>query len=1180
MVRVTLTLCALGLFAVLATVDAQVATRTVGQLQSDASPAQNLSTKNGQILQMQDRQAIDPARLSVQSMNVLSADRTTGLDPALAAREGHRTAPAPTLAFGGPCPCPAGATVEAEACGDEDNDGCSAGFCGLSGFVPVSSGDVRCGTVFADGGMRDLDYYSITFAEVTTLTLDITSSFPATTFVAEDPAGDCSTLLILDTVNTDSCISDTFEITLRAGTYYVVIAAGDAAGGIFDGITCAGGDNEYSIEFNAVSADCLGVCTGQAELEACGTGTNDGCVGVGAVAAESLATGVTVCGTTSTDAGADVDYYEFEVFATEEVTLNVNSEVPTLFAIATANCIDPGTGVFAPEFFCGTGTDAGGCNGGSVSAILSPGTYYALIGAGDGFGFFIDGVACTDAGNGYEMTINTAAPVAPCSVIAVGTTALEPEACGDDTNGGCNSPGGILDTTVIDETSPQVIEGTAFADCGLRDLDWYVFTLFSDQSIDFSLSSEMPMAATILSSGGGVALDCGALFIAGNVNSQDCVTASDTINLVAGEYIMLVLPENADGTPMFDGFPCGYSNDYVLTTEFGPLTGPGCTVTCPGGSTFESELCGDSDNDGCIGVDFFSEDIGTDPSGSFCGQLIADTTRDFDVYTFTLSAATEVSFDLSANLPTSISIAQQACALGGWFVDCDDMDIAFNPGDCSTTSGTSQILLPGVYEMIVTTGGSVFGICPTPNPAIFSGFPCGTSNDYTFTISIGSTPDCFFPTGGVTADCAAGTIDLDLLASSCYNDIFYELTDPSGTVTSGTINGPIAAGDAILESVPVTAPGVYDIAITANCCNGDTDQGFAAVGYFPYNGETDIIVTGDLAAGCIDSTTALKDSLEAAGRTVLVIDLLSIDFSTWECGTTLDSSNNIWVQLGSFPNNLALFAAEGQAMVDYMTLQGVDIFIEGGDVWGFDALTPFADFDGVAGRSTDIGIIPDGDDSFTQMNGVPATNLDTSGFGTVDYNQDSNNPLLGDFDWTDQLLPSGDPVALEDEPAGSLSELIWTNSDDSGTGEAPYGAGIAYAPVEPDFGSVIAQSFEFGGFAASQDDLAVAYLGFFAGGGTTGPLFRRGDSNNDGGFDISDAVFTLAALFTAGSPSPACADAGDANDDGGYDISDAVYTLASLFTAGAPAPVAPGPGTCGEDPTMDGLGCNNEDNCP
>ncbi|MGQ9590279.1 MAG: hypothetical protein ACUVYA_08290 [Planctomycetota bacterium] len=65
--------------------------------------------------------------------------------------------------------------------------------------------------------------------------------------------------------------------------------------------------------------------------------------------------------------------------------------------------------------------------------------------------------------------------------------------------------------------------------------------------------------------------------------------------------------------------------------------------------------------------------------------------------------------------------------------------------------------------------------------------------------------------------------------------------------------------------------------------------------------------------------------------------------------------------------------------------------------------------------------------------------------------------------------------------------------------------------------------------------------------------FRRGDSNADGRFDLSDPIATLSVLFLGGEP-VSCRDAADSNDDGSIDISDALYTLLHLFAGGPPEP--------------------------
>ena len=88
---------------------------------------------------------------------------------------------------------------------------------------------------------------------------------------------------------------------------------------------------------------------------------------------------------------------------------------------------------------------------------------------------------------------------------------------------------------------------------------------------------------------------------------------------------------------------------------------------------------------------------------------------------------------------------------------------------------------------------------------------------------------------------------------------------------------------------------------------------------------------------------------------------------------------------------------------------------------------------------------------------------------------------------------------------------------------------------------------------------------------TGGTYFLRGDTNEDGFLNISDAIATLAYLFQGGLR-PACLDSADANDDGKVDLTDAVYTLIFLFMSGEPIPAPyPLPGT---DLTPDDLPCS------
>ncbi len=83
-------------------------------------------------------------------------------------------------------------------------------------------------------------------------------------------------------------------------------------------------------------------------------------------------------------------------------------------------------------------------------------------------------------------------------------------------------------------------------------------------------------------------------------------------------------------------------------------------------------------------------------------------------------------------------------------------------------------------------------------------------------------------------------------------------------------------------------------------------------------------------------------------------------------------------------------------------------------------------------------------------------------------------------------------------------------------------------------------------------------------------LFIRGDANDDGGVDISDAIALLKYLYL-GSDEPPCHSAADGNDDGALDVSDAIFVLSHLFLGQAePPPPFPEPGV---DPTPDALPC-------
>ncbi len=84
-------------------------------------------------------------------------------------------------------------------------------------------------------------------------------------------------------------------------------------------------------------------------------------------------------------------------------------------------------------------------------------------------------------------------------------------------------------------------------------------------------------------------------------------------------------------------------------------------------------------------------------------------------------------------------------------------------------------------------------------------------------------------------------------------------------------------------------------------------------------------------------------------------------------------------------------------------------------------------------------------------------------------------------------------------------------------------------------------------------------------------FFRRGDANEDGKMDLSDAVFVVERLFVVQEPI-VCSDSADATDDGLVDVTDVIKITAYLFLGFEPPP--PPFSECGLDPTEDGLSCD------
>ena len=95
--------------------------------------------------------------------------------------------------------------------------------------------------------------------------------------------------------------------------------------------------------------------------------------------------------------------------------------------------------------------------------------------------------------------------------------------------------------------------------------------------------------------------------------------------------------------------------------------------------------------------------------------------------------------------------------------------------------------------------------------------------------------------------------------------------------------------------------------------------------------------------------------------------------------------------------------------------------------------------------------------------------------------------------------------------------------------------------------------------------------------GDPGPaeVFRRGEVNDDGNQDLTDAIVILTHLFLGGREI-LCLDSADVNDDGRVDIADPIRLLNYLFAPGGFNIPSPTPNEC--VPAREGY-CERT-NCP
>lgn len=146
--------------------------------------------------------------------------------------------------------CPPEGIPEQEACGDDINGGCDMEP-GSEHFEPIECGTTICGTAWADGGIRDTDWYTLTLTETVRLVIRGEAEFPfeLAIIVPGDP-DPCDGFTIQAIVQAGEGEILTLQLPVRPEEVWVRVS--DSR---HDGNPCGDDDDDYYISVDCQPCD-------------------------------------------------------------------------------------------------------------------------------------------------------------------------------------------------------------------------------------------------------------------------------------------------------------------------------------------------------------------------------------------------------------------------------------------------------------------------------------------------------------------------------------------------------------------------------------------------------------------------------------------------------------------------------------------------------------------------------------------------------------------------------------------------------------------------------------------------------------------------------------------------------------------------------------------------------------
>jgi hypothetical protein len=746
--------------------------------------------------------------------------------------------------------CSGANSAEVELCGEDLNGGCNDLVNGAVAFADL--GDVICGTYWADGSVRDTDWYEFSLSENKVVSFSVTGNIQTNLFlvgtacpasviaVATGVAGSCDPVSIND-------------VCLVAGSYRVIVVPAN-----FFGAPC---DTEAGYVLSLI--DTGNTCT---------AAPGDTCEEALPVI-EGLNEVTTVGAFTNGDPlpGECTSFGSVTMFNDTWYTFTASQD--GLYRISTCDLVDFDSRLAIYSGDCSSltllacnddGSSCGGFTSDMVTSLEAGVEYHVRLG---GFG-------ATASGSG-QLLIE---PFVGCDVTCPEGGVTEAELCGEDLNGGCNG-GGIYEDITLGST----ICGNFWAGGSFRDTDWYRFNLAESSDVTMTVNANIGVTIALLSA------TCDPIIYV--IEAQPGCGASLTFCLPAGDNVAFVAPSD------FTSPACGSGvlNDYTLTVTSGGACTP---ITCGSEETGNccvagsGPFCNDADCCNAVcSVDPFCcstqwDSICADEASGICAICAVDppanddcfgaeTILDGDTAFSTLGATTsEPPLDVACDEGFGTAFVQDI-----WFSYTATCDGNVNFSTCGQADFDTRLAIySGTCESLALVGCNDDGPgCPgltsSMDVELVKGQTYflrvgGFSNDGTGTISISCGGG-----GGLENDECTGAIALNLGANGFSNIGATGVTVlPAECISFSSVN----INNDVWYTYTASATG---LATVSTCSTANFDTRLAA-----YTGSCDeltFVACNDDGAGCTGFTSLM--TFEATcGETYYIV---AGGFSTAGFGT-------------------------------------------------------------------------------------------------------------------------------------------------------------------------------------------------------------------------------------------------------------------------------------------------------